>query len=71
MGDVLGASPLGVQEPPPVTAHRDSGARCLVAHSVGDWRDPVLLPPCLRCAVCHQWLRPETFATTACPGAGH
>ena len=39
--------------------HRDGLQRCLVAHFKGDWREPEILPPCIMCRDCQQWIRPE------------
>lgn len=35
--------------------HKDSGFRCLIAH--GGPKE--ILPPCIQCAVCHKYIRPE------------
>ncbi len=44
--------------------HCDSGERCLVAHY--DYTKK-LSPPCIRCALCHQYIRPERMGDQ-CPG---
>ena len=46
--------------------HSDIGVRCMVAH----WDDKGhLLPGCIHCPVCHQYVRPEKMETEECPGA--
>jgi hypothetical protein len=36
--------------------HKDSGCRCLVAHYDDEGE---LLPACIKCEVCHEYIRPE------------
>jgi hypothetical protein len=40
-------------------AHIDAGERCLVCHYEGDYRNMVVLPPCIKCANCREWVRPK------------
>lgn len=44
--------------------HVDSGGECAVAH----WDDGKLLDACRRCAVCHEWIRPENMQDD-CPSS--
>lgn len=50
-------------------SHRDSGWRCLVAHYEGGWENPRILPPCVKCADCAQFIRPEKM-DEECPMVG-
>jgi len=45
--------------------HVDSGERCLVAHFKYQGQ---VLAPCIKCARCDQWLRPEQFNQLTCEG---
>lgn len=49
--------PLLIEDP--MTAHKDSGLRCLVNHK-GQ-------PPCWHCAVCNRWIRPEDMQGGCAP----
>lgn len=48
--------------------HLDFGERCLVMHYAGDYWNPNVLPPCIRCARCLQWIRPERFTESCAVG---
>ena len=48
--------------------HKDSYMRCLVAHFDSDGR---LLPACVKCSECGEWLRPEEFASGECLPTKH
>ena len=51
---------------PKAKRHKDNGVRCMVAH----WSPKgKLLPGCIHCAVCYQYVRPEKMRTEECPGA--
>lgn len=43
--------------------HTDAGQRCLVAHVDGNGQP---LPPCIKCAECGEWLRPDEFENGEC-----
>jgi len=44
-----------------MSKHIDSGRRCLVYHGDGE-------PLCIVCDGCKEYLRPEQFRETECPG---
>ncbi|MDA0244684.1 MAG: hypothetical protein OT477_14795 [Chloroflexi bacterium] len=50
-------------KPPAAAKHIDSGLRCLVAHFDESGE---LLPPCIKCGNCSEWLRPDEFEEGAC-----
>lgn len=45
--------------------HQDSGSECCVGHWDGSGN---VLPQCIKCPECHQFIRPESMGTP-CPGA--
>ena len=44
--------------------HQNSSIACLVLHTD---KDGNVLPQCIRCSVCGQWIRPEDM-NKECPG---